>query len=117
MQLSFVLKTVQKLSQYENVNFFGFGTECFTEDLRLYKDNRHYHSVMNDYMLKMIGSKNNLLTSKNIYRYLEDFDRAITNYRLLKNGYPKTLKSVKNSKPGLTTKQAERIMRACINSP
>lgn len=85
------------IQHYDNAKVFGFDTEEFTNDLRLYRDKRHYHLAVNNYIVEQMAKENGLLTVDNVDTYLKNFDKKVTNYRLpekwnpqLHNKMPKT---------------------------
>ncbi len=93
--LSYVRAFVKETSSYKNIEVFGFGLEKFTADLRLYKDAKHYHIAVNEFMLNAISIKSNKLTTENIDEFLVDFDDAINIYHLPEKWFPKNRKHKK----------------------
>lgn len=73
---------VRDMSLFPNVFVYGFDNEPFTSDLRLYKDNAHYHIEVNNYILERIARQENRLTLENIDDYLLAMDKKVSNYRL-----------------------------------
>lgn len=81
-QLLSIRHFVHALSHKPNVEIYGFGVEQYTTDLNLYKDATHFHADLNQAMVVSISLGNNRLTSRNVISYLQNFDRAVTDYKL-----------------------------------
>jgi hypothetical protein len=81
-QLAFIRLFVEKLSDFGNVEIYSYGLEPFTSDLRLYKDARHYHGAVNDYMVSQIRERKGLITSETINGHLQQFDRQVSSYKV-----------------------------------
>ena len=111
--LAYIRAFVKKVAPYKNVEVYGFGTDMFTNDLRLYKDNKHYHIAVNEFMLNAISQKTNKLTTENIDKYLVEFDRAINTYSLPKKSYPK--KQVRKNRKELNIAEATTIIASYKN--
>ncbi|MBL4903753.1 MAG: hypothetical protein JKY62_14045 [Desulfocapsa sp.] len=82
---------------YKNIKLFGFDNENFTNDLRLYKDQGHYHLAVNNYIIEEIALDNNRLTVASIDDYILALDEKVSSFRLrdrwnpqLVNEFPQT---------------------------
>lgn len=70
---------------YPNLKLYDFQVaKEITHDLDNYKDMTHYHQKVNKWMLEQIRDDNYLVTTKNIDKYLQDFEEQIKNYDLNK---------------------------------
>ena len=84
LTLAYVREATSMLAKLDNVRVYAFGREKLMDNLRLYRDETHYHIAVNDYMLTRIANGKTRLTSKNVSKYLSAFDAGIRNYRLEK---------------------------------
>ena len=82
LTLAYVRDATLQLAKLENVQLYAFGQEKIMDNLRLYRDETHYHIAVSDYMLLQIAGGKALLTPQNVSEYLSVFDREIRNYRL-----------------------------------
>lgn len=108
--LVYIRLLVKELSAFENVRVFGFGTVAFAQDLRLYKDDRHYHGAVNRYMLERIAAGEGELDSKNVVSYLHHFDAAVTGYQFELPDRLTSSDSSKRKESGLSYTAARSIM-------
>ena len=82
LYLAYVREATSILSKLDNVSLYAFGREDFSEDLRLYRDDVHFHIVANDYMLAEIAGGRGELSTKTVNKYLSAFDADVRSYRL-----------------------------------
>jgi hypothetical protein len=103
--LSVINRLVNDLAKYPNVEVYGFGGEPVTRDLRLYKDETHYHLMLNDMMLNRIAKGENRLTPGNVLEYLARFDALVTRFELPDEWKPKKVRGLhaahRNSSKGI----------------
>lgn len=102
-------RIVDDLEHYSNVEIYGFGTETFTNDLRLYKDGSHYHQAVNDFMLESISEGRNRITSANVIDYLHLFDEKVHLYVLPSKWDPEK-SSDPNPLKGISDTEARNIV-------
>lgn len=82
LHLAYVREATTILSKLENVSLYAFGREDFSEDLRLYRDDVHFHLVGNNYMLAEIAGGRGKLSTETVNQYLSAFDGDVRSYRL-----------------------------------
>jgi hypothetical protein len=90
--LGIIARLVSELAKYPNVEVYGFGGEPVTRDLRLYRDETHYHLKFNDMMLTKIAKAENRLTPDNVLDYLARFDALATQYKLPDEWSPRNVR-------------------------
>lgn len=88
LELAVLKNFIEMTSPYPNVRVFAFGLEKFVDDLRLYKDESHFHIEVNHHMIESIAQNKNILTKDNIDTYLYRFDKRVNDYRLKKEWNP-----------------------------
>lgn len=70
-----------KLISYENVIFYGFNNENFTNNiLNYYPDLEHYLPTINAYINKAINDGKNIVTKENLEEYFDNFIKKVENY-------------------------------------
>lgn len=94
-----------------NVSIYAFGTEPFTNDLRLYKDPGHYHIEVNNYIIDQISQGKNKLDIGNIDAYIRAFDEKISMYELPDIWNP-TMRKISTKKGYLSKRTARRLINA-----
>lgn len=99
---------VRKMAPYPNARVFAFGLESFADDLRLYKDDGHYHIAVNDYILEAIAGNRNRITTENITAYLTAFDQKVSGYRLPHAWNPSKIDEKTKEKGSLLTAERAR---------
>lgn len=65
-----------------NVEIYGFEDCNFVDDIKNYIDTIHYHSRINDYMIRSIGSGTHRLTPDNVEAYLLRCERLASTFDL-----------------------------------
>lgn len=76
----------QKSDEYHNLQIFVFGDQRFVDEIKNYKDPKHYHVSINDWILQAINKDIGRINSTNIDPYIETVTRKNKNYDLLKLG-------------------------------
>lgn len=77
---------VKKSEKYPNLKIFGWGDRNFPNNVSLYKDLKHYNPEINSKMLYWIKDNDGLLTTNNIEKYLEEFEKKSLDYNLFEIG-------------------------------
>jgi len=106
--LQIIRQFILDTQHLNNVNIFAFDIEKFTSDLRLYKDPRHYHIAVNNYIIAQIAQRNGLLNPGNIDEYILEVDKKVTNFRLPAKWNPH--ENRKKEKVGYLSLDAARLL-------
>ncbi len=67
-------------SKNKNCSLFAFNNEDFTNDLKNYKDMRHYSEKINSYMLDKVSKNENIINNKNVNDYINKFLNRVKKY-------------------------------------
>jgi len=78
--LDYISHIVTASSAYSNIKIFGFDDAVFPDDIKNYKDLRHYHTNINSRMLQWISEGQHQITASNLNRYIEKIMRLAENY-------------------------------------
>jgi hypothetical protein len=72
---------VSSLSKFKNVEIYGFeDVDIIVGNLFNYRDNIHYHSGINHYILGKIAKKEHLLNVQTIDKYIERVQSPLSSY-------------------------------------
>lgn len=66
-------------SKNKNCSLFAFNNEDFANDLKNYKDMRHYSEKINSYMLDKVSKNENIINNKNVNDYINKFLNRVKN--------------------------------------
>lgn len=77
----YILKYLaNQTEKYKNMKLYGFEKLDFIDDLKYYRDFRHFHYTINSAMLTWIRSENGLIDKNNVDTYLKNIDERLINY-------------------------------------
>lgn len=71
---------IAQSSSYKNVKVYGFDDLDYADDIANYKDLPHYNKDLNSFQLDAIKNQTNILTPKNIDKYLKTMEQKIKSY-------------------------------------
>ncbi|WP_096024627.1 hypothetical protein [Campylobacter lanienae] len=71
---------ITQSSSYKNVKVYGFDDLDYADDIANYKDLIHYNTNLNSIQLDAIKNQTNILTPKNIDKYLKTMEQKIKSY-------------------------------------
>ncbi len=71
---------------YPNLKIYAYGDQKFVDEIKNYKDPKHYHVSINKWILNAIKEDIGQINSKNVNRYIETVTRKNKNYDLVKLG-------------------------------
>ncbi|MGM9997700.1 hypothetical protein [Campylobacter lanienae] len=71
---------ITQSSSYKNVKVYGFDDLDYADDIANYKDLIHYNTNLNSIQLDAIKNQTNILTPKNIDKYLATMEQKIKSY-------------------------------------
>ncbi len=72
--------------KYPNMKVFAYGNQPFVDEIKNYKDPKHYHVSINAWMLNAIKQNIGLINSENIDKYIETVTKKNKKYDLIKLG-------------------------------
>lgn len=82
-----IVRYIAKMSdKYPNLKIFAYGDQKFVDEIKNYKDPKHYHYSINSWILHTIKEDIGQINSKNVDRYIKTVTRKNKNYDLVKLG-------------------------------
>jgi len=72
--------------KYPNLKIFAYGDQKFVDEIKNYKDPKHYHYSINSWILNAIKENIGLINSENIDKYIETVTKKNKKYDLIKLG-------------------------------
>jgi hypothetical protein len=70
----------EESDKYENLNIYAFGDHEFVNEIKNYKDSKHYHYSINSWMLSAMHRDEGRLNGSNIDKYIEVITEENLNY-------------------------------------
>ncbi len=76
----------QESDKYKNLNIYAYGDHEFVNEIKNYKDPKHYHYSVNSWMLGAMLREEGLLSINNVAHYLETVEKKAVDYDLIDLG-------------------------------
>ncbi len=71
---------------YPNLKIYAYGDQKFVDEIKNYKDPKHYHYSINSWMLNAIKEGKGQINSRNVDRYIKTVTKKNEKYDLIKLG-------------------------------